>query len=121
METWRNLGGKAKLASILVTLLTTRRSCWRPFLASSGPYGFFRKLVEKSTNIRIYVASGSVLRIHQRKFRRILWRENMDEPIKTFELSTVTYGTTSAPFLARHTLLEAKELKKSTDQYLRQR
>ncbi|GFX03755.1 hypothetical protein TNCV_2113271 [Trichonephila clavipes] len=29
----------------------------------------------------------------QRKLQRILWRENMDEPIKTFELSTVTYGT----------------------------
>ncbi|GFX90069.1 integrase catalytic domain-containing protein [Trichonephila clavipes] len=40
----------------------------------------------------------------QRKLQRILWRENMDEPIKTFELSTVTYGTTSAPFLATHTL-----------------
>ncbi|GFX37844.1 integrase catalytic domain-containing protein [Trichonephila clavipes] len=40
----------------------------------------------------------------QRKLQRILWRENMDEPIKTFELSTVTYGTTSAPFLATCTL-----------------
>ncbi|GFV06609.1 integrase catalytic domain-containing protein [Trichonephila clavipes] len=40
----------------------------------------------------------------QRKLQRILWRENMDEPIKTFELSTVTYGTTSAPFLATHTI-----------------
>ncbi|GFX70215.1 integrase catalytic domain-containing protein [Trichonephila clavipes] len=28
----------------------------------------------------------------------------MDEPIKTFELSTVTYGTTSAPFLATRML-----------------
>ncbi|GFX35885.1 hypothetical protein TNCV_4214071 [Trichonephila clavipes] len=28
----------------------------------------------------------------------------MDEPIKTFELSTVTYGTTGAPFLATRTL-----------------
>ncbi|GFU59767.1 integrase_H2C2 domain-containing protein [Trichonephila clavipes] len=40
----------------------------------------------------------------QRKLQRIMWRENMDEPIKTFELSTVTYGTTSAPFLATRTL-----------------
>ncbi|GFV26019.1 DUF1758 domain-containing protein [Trichonephila clavipes] len=40
----------------------------------------------------------------QRKLQRILWGENMDEPIKTFELSTVTYGTTSAPFLATRTL-----------------
>ncbi|GFT90073.1 integrase catalytic domain-containing protein, partial [Trichonephila clavipes] len=42
--------------------------------------------------------------LHQRKLQRILWRENMDEPIKTFELSLVTYGTTSAPFLATRTL-----------------
>ncbi|GFY10968.1 integrase catalytic domain-containing protein [Trichonephila clavipes] len=40
----------------------------------------------------------------QRKLQRILWRENMDEPIKTFELSTVTYVTTSAPFLVTRTL-----------------
>ncbi|GFW69843.1 integrase catalytic domain-containing protein [Trichonephila clavipes] len=40
----------------------------------------------------------------QRKLQRILWKENMDERIKTFELSTVTYGTTSAPFLATCTL-----------------
>ncbi|GFU33927.1 integrase catalytic domain-containing protein [Trichonephila clavipes] len=39
-----------------------------------------------------------------KKTKRILWRENMDEPIKTLELSTVTYGTTSAPFLATRTL-----------------
>ncbi|GFS50021.1 integrase catalytic domain-containing protein [Trichonephila clavipes] len=31
-------------------------------------------------------------------------REHGREPIKTFELSTVTYGTTSAPFLATRTL-----------------
>ncbi|GFX68391.1 hypothetical protein TNCV_2817651 [Trichonephila clavipes] len=47
--------------------------------------------------------------IYQRKLQRILWRENMDEPIKTFELSTVTYGTTKCTsFLATQTLLEAK-------------
>ncbi|GFW74955.1 uncharacterized protein TNCV_2678231 [Trichonephila clavipes] len=40
----------------------------------------------------------------QRKLLRILWREIMDEPIKTFKLSTVTYGTTRAPFLATRML-----------------
>ncbi|GFW35200.1 integrase catalytic domain-containing protein [Trichonephila clavipes] len=40
----------------------------------------------------------------QRKLQRILWRENMDEPIKMFELSNVTYRTTSALFLATRTL-----------------
>ncbi|GFX69703.1 integrase catalytic domain-containing protein [Trichonephila clavipes] len=40
----------------------------------------------------------------QCKLQRILWRKNMDEPIKTFELSTVTCGTRSAPFLTTRTL-----------------
>ncbi|XP_043263948.1 uncharacterized protein LOC122404113 [Colletes gigas] len=34
------------------------------------------------------------------KFQKIFWRENKHEPIKTYALNTVTYGTTSAPFLA---------------------
>ncbi|XP_058448639.1 uncharacterized protein LOC131428610 [Malaya genurostris] len=32
--------------------------------------------------------------------QRILWRESAEEPVKTFELTTVTYGTASAPYLA---------------------
>ncbi|XP_055591187.1 uncharacterized protein LOC129743233 [Uranotaenia lowii] len=36
--------------------------------------------------------------------QRILWRNSPDEPIDTFELKTVTYGTASAPFLATRTL-----------------
>lgn len=38
------------------------------------------------------------------KFQKILWRDNPNEPIKTFTLDTVTYGTASAPFLAVRTL-----------------
>lgn len=34
------------------------------------------------------------------RFQRILWRSNQDEEIKVYELSTVTYGTTSASYLA---------------------
>lgn len=37
---------------------------------------------------------------HHRNFQRILWRENPDEPLRHFQLCTVTYGTASAPFLA---------------------
>ncbi|KAK9745948.1 hypothetical protein QE152_g6479 [Popillia japonica] len=33
-------------------------------------------------------------------FQRILWRENKEEAIKTYELITVTYGTVPASFLA---------------------
>ncbi|XP_058814206.1 uncharacterized protein LOC131678231 [Topomyia yanbarensis] len=49
--------------------------------------------------------------------QKILWRDSSAEPIKIFQLTTVTYGTASAPYLAtkclqtlaevanRHTLL----------------
>lgn len=36
--------------------------------------------------------------------QRILWRSSMEEEIKTYELTTVTYGTSSAPFLATRCL-----------------
>ncbi|UYV70812.1 hypothetical protein LAZ67_8000719, partial [Cordylochernes scorpioides] len=37
-------------------------------------------------------------------FQRILWRASPNEPIKEYQLVTVTYGTTSAPYLAIKTL-----------------
>ncbi|CAH2006544.1 unnamed protein product [Acanthoscelides obtectus] len=36
----------------------------------------------------------------QRKLQKIVWRSNPNEPLKTFQLNTVTYGTTAASFLA---------------------
>ncbi|KAJ3617930.1 hypothetical protein MTP99_007013 [Tenebrio molitor] len=35
-----------------------------------------------------------------RKYQRIVWRDNLNNPITTFELNTVTYGTACAPFIA---------------------
>ncbi len=34
------------------------------------------------------------------KLQGIVWTESPLEPIKTFELTTITYGTASAPFQA---------------------
>lgn len=34
----------------------------------------------------------------------IMWRENANEPIQTYQLNTVTYGTRSAPYLAARCL-----------------
>ncbi|XP_052871044.1 uncharacterized protein LOC128276627, partial [Anopheles cruzii] len=36
--------------------------------------------------------------------QRIVWRENQAEPISTYQLRTVTYGTSSAPYVATRTL-----------------
>ncbi|XP_055542583.1 uncharacterized protein LOC129728193 [Wyeomyia smithii] len=42
--------------------------------------------------------------------QRIVWRDSNDVPIRTFELTTVTYGTASAPYLATKCLQQlAKE------------
>ncbi|XP_055612339.1 uncharacterized protein LOC129758753 [Uranotaenia lowii] len=39
-----------------------------------------------------------------RAYQRILWRESSSEPLRTYELTTVTYGTTTAPYLATRCL-----------------
>lgn len=36
--------------------------------------------------------------------QRILWRESPSEPLRTYQLTTITYGTTSAPYLATRCL-----------------
>ncbi|XP_055522612.1 uncharacterized protein LOC129716801 [Wyeomyia smithii] len=41
--------------------------------------------------------------------QKILWRKNTSDPIATFQLQTVTYGTASAPFLATRTLVQLAE------------
>ncbi|XP_065084797.1 uncharacterized protein LOC135707006 [Ochlerotatus camptorhynchus] len=40
---------------------------------------------------------------------RIYWRKNSAEPVKVFQLLTVTYGTSSAPFLATRVLQQLAE------------
>ncbi|XP_033229625.1 uncharacterized protein LOC117181167 [Belonocnema kinseyi] len=41
---------------------------------------------------------------NDRFYQKVLWRKNQDEPIKTYSLNTVTFGTACAPFLAIRTL-----------------
>lgn len=55
-----------------------------------------------------YVLSADVEKMYRqiivhpsdRHLQHILWRDTTDESVKTFVLNTVTYGTSSAPFLA---------------------
>ena len=46
------------------------------------------------------------VRLHEddRKLQRILWRRSAEEPLRTYKLSTVMYGTASAPYLATRCL-----------------
>jgi hypothetical protein len=41
-----------------------------------------------------------------RDFQRIIWRSSPDDALEEYVLNTVTYGITSAPFLAIRTLLQ---------------
>lgn len=41
-----------------------------------------------------------LIRPQDRAYQHILWEEDPTKPIKEYELCTVTYGTTSAPFLS---------------------
>ncbi|XP_014490551.1 uncharacterized protein LOC106753273, partial [Vigna radiata var. radiata] len=48
-----------------------------------------------------------------RSLQRILWRDSPNMKIQVYELNTVTYGTTSAPFLAIRSLREAATRERS--------
>ena len=49
------------------------------------------------------------MRTTDRKLQRILWRRSAEEPLRTYELTTVTYGTASAPYLATRCLQQLAE------------
>lgn len=59
-----------------------------------------------------YVLTGDIKMMYRqvllnpddRKYQRILWRASPLEPLREFQLNTVTYGTASAPFLATRCL-----------------
>lgn len=44
-----------------------------------------------------------------RKYQKIFWRENKEQPIQIFQLKTITYGTVSASFLATACLYKLAE------------
>jgi Reverse transcriptase (RNA-dependent DNA polymerase)/Pao retrotransposon peptidase len=45
----------------------------------------------------------------QRKYMRNLWRSNFNEPLRHYEMNTVTFGTSCAPFLATRVLVQIAE------------
>lgn len=44
------------------------------------------------------------LRTEDRKYQHILWRDTPTDPVREYELNTVTYGVSSSPYLAIRTL-----------------
>lgn len=59
-----------------------------------------------------FVITGDIARMYRQikmdsqyaEYQRIVWRENENEPIRDYKLTTVTFGTTSAPFSAIKTI-----------------
>ncbi|XP_072936546.1 uncharacterized protein [Epargyreus clarus] len=59
-----------------------------------------------------YILSADVEKMYRqvvvhpsdRYLQQILWRDNLNEPVKIYQLNTVTYGTASAAFLATRCL-----------------
>jgi len=48
----------------------------------------------------------TIVHPQDRELQRILWRYSYDEPVLEYNLTTVTYGTSSAPYLATRCLMK---------------
>ncbi|XP_073835838.1 uncharacterized protein [Musca autumnalis] len=77
--------------TLLITLLRFR--CHR--------YGLTADIVKMYRQVMVHP--------EDRKLQLILWRDNSTQPVQTFCLNTVTYGTASAPYLAVRSLHYAAE------------
>ncbi|XP_076660370.1 uncharacterized protein LOC143363708 [Halictus rubicundus] len=55
------------------------------------------------------------IKVHpeDRDWQRIVWRKDPSEEVRDFRLTTVTYGTTSAPYLASRVLLQLADDEKA--------
>ncbi|XP_076660269.1 uncharacterized protein LOC143363592 [Halictus rubicundus] len=55
------------------------------------------------------------IKVHpeDRDWQRIVWRNDPSEEVRDFRLTTVTYGTTSAPYLASRVLLQLADDEKA--------
>ncbi|XP_039452539.1 uncharacterized protein LOC120431502 [Culex pipiens pallens] len=72
-----------------------------------------RSIILRSRFRRIMVVADIEKKFRQidvcpedRRFQLILWRPTPDQPLATYEMLTVTYGTKPAPFLATRTLVQ---------------
>lgn len=56
----------------------------------------------------VYAVSADISKMYRcillhpehRQYQQILWRDNSEDDLSTYQLNTVSYGTSSAPYLA---------------------
>lgn len=69
------------------------------------------------SRVHKYVISADISQMYRQvlvnkndtRFQRIFWRNSPDEPLKVYELQTVTFGVATAPFLATRCLQKLAE------------
>ncbi|XP_070068167.1 uncharacterized protein [Drosophila takahashii] len=74
-----------------------------------------------SFRLNRYALSGDISKMYRqfvvderdRKFQLILWRENDTDMLQIYQLNTVTYGVSAAPFLAIRSLFHIAKLNES--------
>ncbi|XP_055856101.1 uncharacterized protein LOC129919272 [Episyrphus balteatus] len=90
----------------------TKNSCLNDMLHVGTPLQ--RNLINVCIRFRVhrFVFCADIVKMFRqiwvhpkhRDFQRIVWRESSDAPISHFRLSTVTYGTSPAPYLSMKVL-----------------
>ncbi|XP_076299583.1 uncharacterized protein LOC143218334 [Lasioglossum baleicum] len=75
----------------------------------------FTTLIKFRTHICVLTADIEKMfrqvKVHEEDsyYQKILWRQSVEHPLKTYKLNTVTYGTACAPFLAIRCLKQLAE------------
>ncbi|CAB0005310.1 unnamed protein product, partial [Nesidiocoris tenuis] len=82
-------------------------------------FSSFRTIFEQTSKYAITADIRQMFRQimhpdHQRDLLRILWRPEPHHPISEYRLTTVTYGTASAPFLACRVIAELANISQTT-------
>ncbi|GFT84105.1 uncharacterized protein TNCV_1149661 [Trichonephila clavipes] len=97
-----------------ITYYATHHGIYRPEKSTTKLRVVFNcsSLTDNGISLNDIQYNGGVIQedlyaqIQVQNFHRIVWCESEHESPKIYELSTVTYGTVSAPYLAQRTLTQ---------------
>ncbi|VEN55472.1 unnamed protein product [Callosobruchus maculatus] len=111
----RNANGEIKLRTVFdASAKTTNGKSLNDVLLAGPKLQNDIVSILLSFRLYLYVFTADIRQMYRQilveeshtSYQTILWRPNGDEPIRKYQLKTVTYGVTSSPFLAIRTLLQ---------------